>query len=156
MKRSLPGWTFILFFKILNRVFHSLNANDLITIIDYESVLSFHMFIDSTIMQIDIPQDIVLSHVVRIHLCCWSLTADSHCLGWPGQAIQVIVRCLICQEVESQKYQGHVDYNRSPIFVVQELNLSLKFFAFFYHPSPTRTAPVIVILFLNYYHSHSH
>ena len=123
---------------------------------DDKPVLSVHMFVDNSIIPIDFPEDIVLSHVVRIHLCCWSLTADSHCLGWPGQAIQVIVGCLICQEVESQKYQGHVDYNRSLIFVVPELHLSLKFFAFFYHPSPTRTAPVIVMLALNYFQSHSH
>ena len=53
-----------------------------------KSVLSVHMFVDSSIITIDFPQDIVLSHAVRIHLCCWSLTADSHCLDWPGHVIQ--------------------------------------------------------------------
>ena len=84
---------------------------------DDKSVLSVHMFVDRSIIPIDFPEDIVLSHVVRIHLCCWSLTADSHCLGWPGQAIQENVDTTVCQEVESQKYQRHRDYDRSPIFV---------------------------------------
>ena len=57
---------------------------------DDKSVLSVHMFVDSSIIPIDFPDDIVLSHVVRIHLCCWSLTADSHCLGWPGPVTQVV------------------------------------------------------------------
>ena len=121
---------------------------------DDKPVLSVHMFVDSSIIPIDFLEDIVLSHAVRIHLCCWSLTADSHCLGWPGQAVQVTIGCLICQEVESQKYQGHVSYDRSPIFVVQELDLPLRAFAFFYNPSPTRVAFLIVMLALNYYQSH--
>ena len=49
-----------------------------------KSVLSVHMFVDRSIIPIDIPEEIVLSHEVRIHLCCWSLTTDSHCLGWLG------------------------------------------------------------------------
>lgn len=55
---------------------------------DDKSVLSVHMFVDRSIIPIDSPEDIVLSHAVRIHLCCWSLTADSHCLGWLSQGIQ--------------------------------------------------------------------
>ena len=62
---------------------------------DDKSVLSVHMFIDSSIIPIDFPEDIVLSHVVRIHLCSWSLTADCHCLGWPGPATQVNVHSKI-------------------------------------------------------------
>ena len=64
---------------------------------DDKSVLSVHMFVDSTIITIDFPQDIVLSHGVRKHLCCWSLTADSHCLDWPGHVIQDSVQSEICQ-----------------------------------------------------------
>ena len=65
---------------------------------DDKSVLSVHMFIDRSIIPIDILDDIVLSHVVRIHLCCWSLTADSHCLGCAGQVTEVDVCSEICQE----------------------------------------------------------
>ena len=97
------------------------------TIVDNKSVLSVHMFIHSSIITIDVLYDIVLSHAVRIHLCCWSLTADNDCLGWLGQGIQVKVWTEICQDGEFQEYQGHTGYNRCPIFVVKSLNL---FFAF--------------------------
>ena len=73
---------------------------------DNKSVLSVHMFIDSTIIPIDFPEDIVLSHVVRINLCCWSLTADSHCLDCPGHVIQGDECSEICQEGEGQNYHG--------------------------------------------------
>ena len=119
---------------------------------DDKPVLSVHVFVDSSIIPIDFPEDIVLSHVVRIHLCCWSLTADSHCLGWPGQAIQEDVDTAVCQEVESQKYQGHRDYNLSPIFIVPEFYLSLKFFAVSFKTSTLLI--VIVLLALKYYQSH--
>ena len=73
---------------------------------DDKSVLSVHMFVDRTIITIDFPQDIVLSHAVRIHLCCWSLTADSHCLDWPGHVIQDSVQSEVCEEGQCQNYQG--------------------------------------------------
>ena len=94
---------------------------------DDKSVLSVHMFVDRSIIPIDSPEEIVLSHEVRIHLCCWSLTADNDCLGWLGQGIQVKVWTELCQDGEFQEYQGHTGYNRCPIFVVKSLNL---FFAF--------------------------
>ena len=65
---------------------------------DDKSVLSVHMFVDRSIVPIDSPEYIVLSHAVRIHLCCWSLTADNDCLGWLGQAIQEKVCTEICQD----------------------------------------------------------
>ena len=68
------------------------------TCTDNKPVLSVHMFIDSSIIPIDFPHDIVLSHAVRIDLCCWSLTADSHCLDWPGHVIQDSVQSEICQK----------------------------------------------------------
>ena len=64
------------------------------------------MFIDSTIIPIDISQKIVLSHSVWIHLCCWSLTTDSHCLDWTGHVFQDKVQSEIGQEVQSQEYHG--------------------------------------------------
>ena len=68
------------------------------------------MFVDSSIIAIEIPQDIVLSHAVRIDLCCWSLTADSHCLDWPGHVIQDSVQSEISQEGQCQNNQGRKDY----------------------------------------------
>ena len=76
------------------------------TCVDDKSVLSVHMLIDSTIVPIDIPQDIVLSHVVRIHHCCWSLTADSHCLDWTGHVIQNKIQSQICQGGQCQNNHG--------------------------------------------------
>ena len=77
---------------------------------DDKSVLSVHMFVDGSIITIDFPQDIVLSHGVRKHLCCWSLTADSHCLDWHGHVIQESVQSEISQEGQCQNYQGRKDY----------------------------------------------
>ena len=54
---------------------------------DDKPVLAVHMFVNRSIIPIDFPEDLVLSHVVRIHLCCWSLTADSHSLDWIGYVI---------------------------------------------------------------------
>ena len=68
------------------------------------------MFVDRTIITIDFPQDIVLSHAVRIHLCCWSLTADSHCLDWAGHVTEDSVQSEVCQEGQCQNYQGEKDY----------------------------------------------
>ena len=68
------------------------------------------MFVDCSIIPIDFPEDIVLSHVVRIHLCCWSLTADSHCLDWPGHVIQESVQSEISQEGQCQNNQGQKNY----------------------------------------------
>ena len=82
----------------------------IITSVDDKSVLSVHMFIDRSIITIDIPQDIVLSHAVRIHLCCWSLTADSHFLDCSGHVIQDSVQSEIYQEGQCQNYQGRKDY----------------------------------------------
>ena len=81
------------------------------TCVDDKSVLSVHMFIDSTIITIDISQDIVLSHVVRIHLCCWSLTADSHSLDWTGHVIQDKVQSEIGQGGQCQNNHGTKDDN---------------------------------------------
>ena len=68
------------------------------------------MFVDRSIITIDFPQDIVLSHGVRKHLCCWSLTADSHCLDWHGHVIQESVQSEISQEGQCQNNQGRNDY----------------------------------------------
>ena len=78
---------------------------------DDKSVLSVHMFIDSTIITIDISQEIVLSHVVRIHLCCWSLTAHSHRLNWTGHVIQDKVQSEIGQGGQCQNNHGTKDDN---------------------------------------------
>ena len=64
-----------------------------------------------SIIPIDIPQDIVLSHAVRIHLCCWSLTADSHSLYWAGHIIQDKVQFQICQGGQCQNNHGTKDDN---------------------------------------------
>ena len=79
-----------------------------VTSVDNKPVLSVHMLIDNTItiMRIDIPQNLVLSHAVRIHLCCWSLTADSHCLSSHYKFTQVGVQSEICQEGQRQEKQG--------------------------------------------------
>ena len=74
--------------------------NCISTCVDDKCVLSLHMFIDSTIITMDIPQDIVLSHALRILRSCWSLTADSHCLDWPSPVIQLNVSSLISQDAE--------------------------------------------------------
>ena len=76
---------------------------------DDKSVLSVDMFVDSTIITMDFPQDIVLSHGVRIHLCRWSLTADSHSLDWSGHVIQCKVQSQIGQEGQCQNYHGTKD-----------------------------------------------
>ena len=84
-----------------------------VTSVDNKSVLSVHMFIDNTIsiMRIDIPQNLVLSHAVRIHLCCWSLTADSHSLDWTGHVIQDKVQSEIGQGGQCQNNHGTKDDN---------------------------------------------
>ena len=74
------------------------NKTCISTCVDDKFVISVHMFIGSTIVTINILQDLVLSHVVRIILCCWSLTADSHCLNCPGHAIQEKEHSEICPE----------------------------------------------------------
>ena len=81
------------------------------TIVDNKSILSFYMLIYSSIIKIDIPEDIVLSHAVRIHLCCWSLTADSHCLYWTSHVIQDKVQSQICQGGQCQNNHGTKDDN---------------------------------------------
>ena len=83
--------------------------NCISTCVDDKSVLSLHMFIDSTIITMDIPQDIVLSHALRILRSCWSLTADSHCLDWSGHVVQDKVQSQICQEGQCQNYHGTKD-----------------------------------------------
>ena len=80
------------------------------TCVDDKSVLSVHMFIDSTIITIDFHQNIVLTHTLRIFLCCWSLTAHSQSLDWTGHVIQDKEQSEIGQEGQCQNYQGRNDY----------------------------------------------
>ena len=80
------------------------------TCVDDKSVLCVHMFIDSTIITIDFHQNIVLTHTLRIFLCCWSLTAHSQSLDWTGHVIQDKEQSEIGQEGQCQNYQGRNDY----------------------------------------------
>ena len=76
-----------------------------------------------SIIPIDIPQDIVLSHAVRIHLISWSLTAQSYCLGCPGDGIikdketfeESDVECCVNYQYNAEDSQEFLD--RCPIYL---------------------------------------
>ena len=42
------------------------------TIVNYESIISVHMFVHRMVITEDIPDDVVLSQTLRIHLSYWS------------------------------------------------------------------------------------
>ena len=81
-----------------------------ITCVDDKLVLSVQMFINRTIITVDILQDIVLSHTVWIHFSYWSLTADSHRLGCHGKIFQDKEQLEKCQGCKCQNNQQLKDY----------------------------------------------
>ena len=43
-----------------------------VTVVNDESVISVHMFVHRMVITEDIPDDVVLSQTLRIHLSYWS------------------------------------------------------------------------------------